>query len=79
MALRAADLVVDDVTVETSMSTLLAAWSSSLWSLLFAPLLFAPLLFASRLFTSRLFAGTSWLMPVAMVSSLPEDLRRKYS
>ncbi|KAE9330731.1 hypothetical protein PF008_g15673 [Phytophthora fragariae] len=74
MALRAADLVVDDVTVETSMSTLLAAWSSSLWSLLFAPLLFA-----SRLFTSRLFAGTSWLMPVAMVSSLPEDLRRKYS
>ncbi|KAE9161817.1 hypothetical protein PF005_g31090 [Phytophthora fragariae] len=69
MALRAADLVADDVTVETSMSALLAAWSSSLWSLLFA----------SRLFTSRLFAGTSWLMPVAMVSSLPEDPRREYS
>ncbi|KAE8875195.1 hypothetical protein PF005_g21150 [Phytophthora fragariae] len=74
MALRAADLVADDVTVETSMSTLLAAWSSSLWSLLFAPRLFA-----SRLFTLRLFAGTSWLMPVAMVSSLPEDPRREYS
>ncbi|KAE9018052.1 hypothetical protein PR001_g2659 [Phytophthora rubi] len=36
MALRAADLVADDVAVETSMSTLMAAWSQ-----LLAPRLFA--------------------------------------
>ncbi|KAE9074189.1 hypothetical protein PF007_g25513 [Phytophthora fragariae] len=74
MALRAADLVANDVAVETSMSTLLAAWSSMLWSRLLAPRLFA-----SRLFTSRPFAGTSWLMSVTMVSPLPEDSRREYS
>ncbi|KAE9259862.1 hypothetical protein PF001_g32908 [Phytophthora fragariae] len=34
---------------------------------------------SSLLFAPRLFAGTSWLMPVAMVSSLPEDPRREYS
>ncbi|KAE9013009.1 hypothetical protein PF007_g9599 [Phytophthora fragariae] len=58
MALRAAGLVADDVIVETSMSTLLAAWSSSLRSRLLA----------SRLFTSRLFAGGSSVMPVPMAS-----------
>ncbi|KAE8906010.1 hypothetical protein PF007_g1013 [Phytophthora fragariae] len=69
MALRATDLVADDVAVETSMSTLLAAWSSSLWSRLFAP----------RLFASRLFAGASSLMAVAMASSLLRDSCRAYS
>ncbi|KAE9273012.1 hypothetical protein PF008_g29951 [Phytophthora fragariae] len=69
MALRAVDLVADDVAAETSMLTLLAAWSSSLWPRLLAP----------RLFTSRLFAGASSLMLVAMVSSLPEDSPREYS
>ncbi|KAE8888072.1 hypothetical protein PF003_g27817 [Phytophthora fragariae] len=64
MALRAGGLVADDVAVETSMSILQAAWSSSLWSRLLAP---------------RLFAGTSWLMLVAMVSSLLGDSRREYS
>ncbi|KAE8981158.1 hypothetical protein PF005_g23309 [Phytophthora fragariae] len=63
MALRAADLVADDVVVETSMSTLLVAWSSSLRSRLLAPRLFA-----SRLFTSRLFVGGSSVMPVPMAS-----------
>ncbi|KAE8905872.1 hypothetical protein PF005_g29985 [Phytophthora fragariae] len=74
MALRAVDLVADDVAAETSMLTLLAAWSSSLW-----PRLLAPRLFTSRLFASRLFAGASSLMLVAMVSSLPEDSPREYS
>ncbi|KAE8971046.1 hypothetical protein PF005_g27328 [Phytophthora fragariae] len=64
MALRAVDLVADDVAAETSMSTLLAAWSSSLWPRLLAP---------------RLFAGASSLILVAMVSSLPEDPPREYS
>ncbi|KAE9333234.1 hypothetical protein PF008_g14552 [Phytophthora fragariae] len=64
MALRAAGLVADDVAVETSMSTLMAAWSSSLWSQLLAP---------------RLFAGASSLMPVAMASALLMDSYRGYS
>ncbi|KAE8887754.1 hypothetical protein PF005_g17888 [Phytophthora fragariae] len=74
IALRSADLLADVVAVETSMSTLLAAWSSSLWSRLFAPRLFAP-----RLFTSRLFAGASSLMAVGMASSLLRDSCRGYS
>ncbi|KAE8995439.1 hypothetical protein PF011_g16327 [Phytophthora fragariae] len=69
IALRSADLLADVVAVETSMSTLLAAWSSSLWSRLFAP----------RLFTSRLFAGASSLMAVGMASSLLRDSCRGYS
>ncbi|KAE9214610.1 hypothetical protein PF005_g9764 [Phytophthora fragariae] len=69
MALRAAGLVADDVAAETSMSTHLAAWSSSLWSRLLAP----------RLFTSRLFAGASSLMLVEMMSSLPGVSRSQYS
>ncbi|KAE8980404.1 hypothetical protein PR003_g11502 [Phytophthora rubi] len=64
IALRAADLLADVVAVETSMSTLLAAWSSSLWS---------------RLFTSRLFAGALSLMAVGMASSLLRDSCRGYS
>ncbi|KAE9323532.1 hypothetical protein PF008_g17322 [Phytophthora fragariae] len=69
IALRSADLLADVVAVETSMSTLLAAWSSSLWSRLFAP----------RLFTSRLFAGASSLMAVGMASLLLRDSCRGYS
>ncbi|KAE8889249.1 hypothetical protein PF003_g26699 [Phytophthora fragariae] len=64
MAQRAADFVADDVAVETSMSTLPAAWSSSLWSRPLAP---------------RLFAGASSLMAVAIASTLLRDSCRGYS
>ncbi|KAE8896992.1 hypothetical protein PF005_g4902 [Phytophthora fragariae] len=64
MALRAVDLVADDVVVEMSMSTLLAVGSSSLWSRLYAP---------------RLFDETTWLMLIAMASLLPGDSRPEFS